>query len=322
MNQPAMKPAHTPEIVESSPEMTQQMHSIRSVGLFRGVAAVALSVSVACTAAACGASGGSDGTDGKSDSAPALLQKMRKDGAKLTLAPAPPYEFEDANGNPKGYVVDVVNGVMKQLGIPRISVTFTSDGEIPALQSGRSDFSAGGLVVTKERCQALAFTSPWQISRITYLVKAGNPKNVTTAKDFAQGKSLKVAALTGSYEANLLRDAGVGPSQLIEIPDLQTGAEAVANGRADAELVMEGSLTDEAYKKLGLQEVIDPNYTGVGISIAFRKSDIATRDLYNEALNKMRSDGSLEKLYKDIGLKNWEGMAKITSATQLEPSCS
>jgi polar amino acid transport system substrate-binding protein len=303
-------------------KVSQEMYSSRSRRQFKGAAAIFLSVSVACVAAACGTSEGSSGTDDESSSTPALLKKMQEDGAKLTLVPAPPYEYEDKDGEPKGYVVDVVNGVLKKLGVPNISVTFTGDGEIPALQSKRSDFAAGGLAVTEERCKMLAFTSPWQISRVTYLVKSGNPKGVTTAKEAAQDKDIKVAALAGGFEANLLRESGLGSDQLIEVPDLQTGAEAVANGRADAELVMEGSLTDKAYTELGLEQVIDPDYPGVGIAIAFRKDDIATRDLFNSALNEMRSDGSLEKLYKDVGLKNWEGMAKTTDPKQLVASCS
>ena len=59
-----------------------------------------------------------------------------------------------------------------------------------------------------------------------------------------------------------------------------------------------------------------------GVGIAFRKADVAFRDAFNGALDKLRANGTLQRFYTKYGFPNWSVLAATTKASDIAPSCA
>jgi len=69
--------------------------------------------------------------------------------------------------------------------------------------------------------------------------------------------------------------------------------------------------------------VVDKTSAPVGIALAFRKEDSATRDAFDARINAMKADGTLKKLYTDkYSFNNWELLAKTNKASDIAAECN
>lgn len=283
-------------------------------------------VALLCSAAlagmsACGAPS-SAGTSGSSQAtSDPLLTAMRNAGAaKIAIAQVPPYAYLTPSGQPTGYLSDVSSSVMKNLGVPRLIATVTTfDAMIPGLEARQYDFAPGGLNITNARCQVVIFSEPVTVQHDAVFVRAGNPKHLTGYASIARDPSVKAAFLAGSAQEAYALKQGVRQGQIVTVPDAQSGIAAVTGGRADALVI--GQFSVPASERKGIDVVVDTSSPLAGVGIAFRKSDTAFRDAFNEALNKLRANGTLQRLYKKYGFPNWSLLAATTKASDIAPSC-
>jgi polar amino acid transport system substrate-binding protein len=262
---------------------------------------------------ACGASG----------HAQTLMDTMKHaGGAKVAIAATPPYAYQSPSGEPQGYVIEVSNEVLKSLGVPKLTALMTTwDAMIPGLQARQYDFLPGGMNITAARCQVVAFTVPVTAQQDALYVKPGNPKKLEGYASVAQMPGAQVAVLAGSSQENFARKREIPQSRLVRVPDIQAGIAAVTGGRVDAFIVGQFSVTEPGNK--GVEVVVDRTSPPVGIALAFRKEDAATRDAFDARINAMKSDGTLKKLYADkYGFNNWELLAKTSKASDIAADCN
>jgi len=210
---------------------------------------------------------------------------------------------------------------MKAHGIPKLAATVTTwDAMIPGLQARQFDFVPAGLNITSARCQVVLFTAPVTVQQDALYVMPGNPKRLSGYSSAAGFPEVKLAVLAGSSQEAFARKQGVKDSQLVTVPDTQAGIAAVTGGRADAFAVGQFSIPNPAQK--GVEIVVDKASPLSGVGIAFRKEDQQARHAFNEKLNEMRSNGTLERLYaKKYGFTNWDVLAKVTKASDIAPGC-
>lgn len=266
------------------------------------------------------AAGHSISTSAQTDSP--VLASIRKAGeVKVALGSAPPYVVFSPNGSVEGYTVDVVNLVLKGMGLPALTPVQTDfSAQIPALQARRVDIVAPGLTITEAGCKAVVFSGPTFAMRAGLYVVPGNPKHVTSVSKIVQSTDIKVAVIAGSSGEAYVLKQGVKPDQLVRVTDIQAGAATVTGGRADTVLL--GQFTIPNPEKKGLELVVDEKGPVYGYGAAFRKEDVRFRDAFNEQLNLLRSNGTLKKLYADkYGVSNWETLAKLTKASDTVPGC-
>jgi polar amino acid transport system substrate-binding protein len=262
------------------------------------------------------------GDSGSSGNSAKLLGKMRKAGtAKIALAELPPLEYLSPSGEPQGYLVDLIRGVLKDLGVAKIEPSITTfDAMIPALQARKFDLLPGGLNITAPRCNVVVFAGPVTMQREGLYVRPGNPKRLTNYRALAKAGNVKVALLSGSAQEAFALQNKVPKSRMVTVPDVQAGIAAVTGGRADAFGVGQFSIQDPGKK--GLEVVVDNASPYSGIGIAFRKEDAGTRDAFDKVLAQWRGDGRLARLYAKWGYTNGDQLIKTTAPAAVAPKCT
>jgi polar amino acid transport system substrate-binding protein len=241
--------------------------------------------------------------------------------AKVAIAATPPYAYLSPSGAAQGYLIEVSTEVLKALGVPKLQAIMTTwDAMIPGLQARQYDFLPGGMNITAARCQVVAFTVPVTAQQDALYVKPGNPKKLTGYASVAQSPGVQAAVLAGSSQEAFALKRGVPQGQLIRVPDIQAGIAAVTGGRADTFIVGQFSVAEPGKK--GVEPIVDTTSAPVGIALAFRKEDVATRDAFDVQINALKANGTLKKLYADkYGFNNWELLAKVNTASDIVPEC-
>lgn len=278
--------------------------------LFAAVVAGALGVAISATA---GAQTGSDTT---------LVKAWKQAGAaKVAIASTPPYAFLAPSGEPQGYLIEMSEEVLKALGVPKLTAIITTwDAMIPGLQAKQYDFLPGGMNITAARCQVVAFTVPITAQQDALYVKPGNPKKLAGYASIAKNADTRVAVLAGSSQEAYALKQNIATGQLMRVPDIQSGIAAVTGGRADTFIVGQFSVAEP--EKKGVERVVDATSPAVGIALAFRKEDAATRDAFDAQINALKANGTMKKLYVDkYGFNNWGLLARTNKATDIVPDC-
>jgi len=260
--------------------------------------------------------------DASAEEPDALVAAMRKAGeAKISIAQLPPYASLSPSGEPEGYLVEVSAQVLRGLGVAKINAVVTTfDAMIPGLQARQVDFVSAGLNITTPRCEVVVFSAPVTVQQDALYVASGNPKGLAGYASIARDAGVKAAFLAGSSQEAFALKEGVQRAQMITVPDVQSGIATVTGGRVDAFVV--GQFSVPAAQRKDVAMVVDKGSPMTGVGIAFRKADVGARDAYNRGLDKLRADGTLERLYGKYGFTNWDVLSKTTKASEIAPGCS
>ncbi|PWA13262.1 ectoine/hydroxyectoine ABC transporter substrate-binding protein EhuB [Pueribacillus theae] len=274
--------------------------------------------------AACGSSGSSgDGED--SDN---LLASLKEKGSvTIGFANEKPYAYEE-DGELKGAAVDIAKAVFKEMGIDKVEGQLSDFGQlIPGLNAGKFDVITAGMAITPDRCKNAAFAEPELQYGEGLVVKAGNPENLHSYKDIADHPDIKVAVMAGATENEFLIREGVSKDQIMSVPDIPASFSAVESGRAHATTATEMTIKMalESANNNNLEFVTDfeqPDIEGVPSygAAAFRKDNEALKNAYNEALAKIKEDGTLIELAEKSGFT--EEMNMVPEGITAENVCS
>nr|WP_272211441.1 transporter substrate-binding domain-containing protein [Marinicella sp. W31]MDC2877327.1 transporter substrate-binding domain-containing protein [Marinicella sp. W31] len=99
-----------------------------------------------------------------------------------------PWGFRTESGDVAGFHPDLVREALEPLGITDIDFVVTEFGAlIPGLQAHRFDMIASGIAITSERCKQVIFSEPDLSVVDAVIVKKGNPKNIHSFADIAEG---------------------------------------------------------------------------------------------------------------------------------------
>ncbi len=211
----------------------------------------------------------------------------------------PPFNFIDPNGKLQGFDIDIANALCEAAGVQCEFVTQDWDGMIPGLLAKKYDAIIASMSITQERKQRVDFTNKYYQTPARFVVKKGT--DIQISQEGLAGKTVGVQRATVSE--NFIRD---NFGQNITIKSYATQDEAnmdLVSGRldlvfADAVVLMEGFLNTDAGKDY---DFIGPGYTnkewfGDGIGIAVRKGEEDLRKLLNDAIEKIRADGTYKKI--------------------------
>jgi polar amino acid transport system substrate-binding protein len=237
--------------------------------------------------------------------AQSMLDRARTGGINAVVSNDPPFANLQPNGQLTGPVPEIVESTFKLVGVTTIRpVTSDWASMVPGIQSGRFDTTGVGLYMNARRCEALAFSEPVFCDKLTFVVKAGNPKGLNSIADLAKDSSVKIAGERGTAQERTMIDAGVKPEQFVAGSDPLTIIRLVQTGRAD--VVAIGALQVKGY----LAKVSDPTLQIVAIGdsrlqcagVAFRKEDLALRDAFDTALGGLKSSGEYSKIMQKYEL--------------------
>lgn len=261
--------------------------------IFSGVAALALVVGMGAASAT-------------------SLEDVQEQGyIRAATANEVPYGYMQADGTAAGIGPEVAIAVLKSMGITEINWTVTPFGTlIPGLKANRYDFVAAEQNISPERCKQVAFTEPNSSYGEGLLVKAGNPKGLTTYADVAKDPSLKVAVVSGANNIDFLRAVGVKDDQVTFIT-ANADALATVQSRADAYAATELTVANLAKGQNAVEQVqpfTDPVVDGKPVrnygGFAFRHDDKSLYDAFNKALVEFRKTDEYRQILASYGLSS------------------
>lgn len=213
------------------------------------------------------------------------LERVKEQGyLRMGFANETPFSYATPEGTLAGVDVDILNNILKKIGVDEIDGGLTTFGSlIPGLQAQRFDLVSSAIYIKPDRCAQVAFAEPLYILGDAIIVQKDNPKNIHSYADVAANPELKIGYPTGGTGISDNAAAmGVKPEQMIGFADGPSGFEAVKAGRIDGyattSLVGETQLRTMQDPKLERadpfeQPVVDGKIRYGIASFALRKED-------------------------------------------------
>lgn len=266
--------------------------------LIAGGGAVAIGVLAGCTRT--NVTPGNPAGGGGAD----LMSRATQQGfLTCVVGNEPPYTKVETDGTVTGCEPDVLRAVCKKLGINEVKgIVSPYESMIPGLQANRWDVIAAGLFMKQSRCSQVAYSEPVIVSTESFLVPAGNPKNITTVASVLADPSLKIGVIPGGFEEGILKSAKVPDNQRVSTADGRSGYEALKAKRVDAFLLPTLSLKSLVTNDTSVEitpQVPDAPKTGSGAG--FRPADKAFVDRYNQALAEFKQTPEFDAILDKWG---------------------
>jgi polar amino acid transport system substrate-binding protein len=233
------------------------------------------------------------------------LDQLKEQGfARIAIANEPPWTMVTTGGEVSGAAPDLARAVMNKMGVEDIVASVSEYGAmIPGVQARRFDMVAAGLFIKPERCEAVLFSQPDLCDAESFMIKAGNPLNLKSFADVASSGA-KIGVVGGGTEEKLAIEAGVDRANIVVVPDPQSGAKLLQDGRIDVYALPVLSISDL------LKKAEDPSLAMFApventpifcAGVAFRKQDGALRDAYDVALTEMKASGEFAAIIEPYG---------------------
>jgi arginine/ornithine transport system substrate-binding protein len=211
----------------------------------------------------------------------------------------PPFSEVTADGQLKGFDIDVANALCKQMKAECILVQQEWEGIIPALLAGNYDAIIASMAITEERKKTVDFTNKYYNAPAQFVRRKGSA--IQIAKQDMQGKRVGVQCST-THENYLAENYGTTVQIVCYGTQNEANLDLIA-GRVDMLL---GNTTA---MKLGLLDtergkdfefvgpaLVDEKWFGVGSGIALRKENQDLKRQLNTAIDEIRKNGEWEKI--------------------------
>ncbi len=222
-------------------------------------------------------------------------------GMECTYAP---FNYRTADGELKGYDVDVAKGVAGILGADVKFVCQQWDGMLPALLANKFDLIVASMSITEKRRKKIDFSGPYRISvgRLVGRKKGDfNLFNADGSVNVSGFKDVKVGLERASTYENWFM-AKVPDAEILRYDENEAMYLDLQNGRTDVIMTnpMKAHLKFLSKEDGAGFEFVSPaidevEYFGVGVGIGLRKGNEALLGRINVALKQLTDDGSLEK---------------------------
>lgn len=224
-----------------------------------------------------------------------------------------PFVFPDP-ANPTtlvGFEVDLVTELAGRIGRTPRFVQNQWDGLVPGLERGEYDIIINGIEITPERREVILFSNPYYVSSLVLTVRQ-EEGSVRSVNDL---RGRRAGALKASFADRYLRTL-----EGVDVRSYDSQVQAYLDlglGRLDG--VVADSIVPPYYVAPNpqLRDIAIPGVQfeyGIGL----RRSDSALRQEIDSALDSMRRDGTLKRIYSRWGIYNPETAAYLRDDRPLE----
>jgi polar amino acid transport system substrate-binding protein len=209
-----------------------------------------------------------------------------------------PYVFPDPRNPAKmvGFEVDLAEAIANRMGRKAVFVQNQWDGLVPGLERNEYDAVINGLEITSERAEKINFSDPYFYSTLTLTTRLDDAR-IRNVQDL---NGMTVGTLKVTFAEKYLQNLGGVTIRSYEgqiNPYVDLGL-----GRLDA-VLMDTPIalyyaTSPAVKNVELPSL--RMSFGIGVS----KGNAELLRQLNTALESLRRDGTLRKIYSDWGIYN------------------
>jgi arginine/ornithine transport system substrate-binding protein len=210
----------------------------------------------------------------------------------------PPFNSIDTNGELVGFDVDIAKALCDAANFECEFVVQDWDGIIPGLIAKKYDAIVASMSITDQRKEVVDFTDKYYNTPAKLVAAEG--AGLDLSPEGLAGKVIGVQRAT--IHENFAR--ATFPESEVRAYATQDEANAdLVSGRldlimADSVALLDGFLdTDagEGFEFVG-PDYNDPKFHGEGVGIAIRKGEDDLRAAFNEAIDKIRADGTYQAI--------------------------
>ncbi len=209
-----------------------------------------------------------------------------------------PYTFPDPRDPAHiiGFEVDLANALAARMELKPRFVQNQWDGLVPGLERGEYDVVINGLEITPQRAERIHFSNPYFYSTLTITRRIDDPR-IQRAEDL---RGLTVGVLKVTYAERYVQDLG---NVTVRSYDGQVQPFIdLALARLDA-VVMDTPIA--LYYAAGPHvKNIELPAARMTFGIGIRKSDTKLLQQIDTALESLKLDGTLRKIYTNWGIYN------------------
>jgi len=209
-----------------------------------------------------------------------------------TNAEFKPYEYLEGD-KITGFDIDFMNAIGKEIGYEVHWVNMGFDGLLPALQMNKVDAVIAGMSQTPERQKAVDFSMPYMFTKSEHYVIVNENSPIVKKEEL---KDKKVGVQIGTIQEEFTIQLGGIP----QIYNAWTGALMdLQQNKISAVIIADVSGNAYLANMKGLKKIDVVIDNQPGASIAFRKGETELVKSVNEAILKLRDDGTYLQLLEE-----------------------
>lgn len=203
-----------------------------------------------------------------------------------------PWNFINEDGDVDGFEIELGNAICEMEELNCEWVVNEWDTIIPNLVGGNYDAIMAGMSITDERMETIDFSDnyyPPDPSR--FAVGAG------TDIDFDNISDMRIGVQGGTIQAAYAEENYGADNTIVSYETADQSMADLAAGNVDTVFADGGYVIPIAAASSGVMEVVGPDVMiGAGIGTGLRKEDDELQAMFDDAIGKMKEDGSLNEL--------------------------
>ncbi len=205
----------------------------------------------------------------------------------------PPFEMVDEETKEIiGFDIDLIKAIGEVQGFEVEMVNINFDALIPGIAQCQFDAAASAITITEERLKQMLFSDPYIKVGQVMTVKEDN--NTMVNKEDFKGKVIGgQTGTTGAIMAAEWEIEGVSKYKGYDAVDL--AFMDLKNGQIDG-VLSDSLLAEGLVKSLGGLKIVGDMYSSEELGFAVCKNQPELVDLINEGLEKVKEDGTFDKL--------------------------
>lgn len=206
----------------------------------------------------------------------------------------PPFTQVEANGELKGFEIDLGNALCAEMKVTCRWVLQAWDGIIPALQENKFDAIIASMSITDERKQVIDFSEKYYNTPAMFVGRKDEKIELTPASLKGKTVGVQVSTIHATYVEAKFKDVlDIRTYDTQENANLDLIAGRVDLLMADSIALQDGLLNtpDGTDFEVKGEPFTDP-ILGEGVGVGVRKADTALRDKFSAAIKAVRANGT------------------------------